>query len=138
MGDCVVVKAGSGTEGVTGLEYFAGISRGNAGSSKICMQIVVFPPGVRARAHLHEGSETALYCISGRVGMWHGDGLAEYLETGPGDFLFVPAGVPHLPFNISDSEPAEAIVARSDPNEQESVVPLPELDDLPHVQSVRT
>jgi uncharacterized RmlC-like cupin family protein len=122
---CVVVPAGSGERGVTGLEYFAGISRGNAGSSKLCLQVVKFPPGARAKAHLHEGSESALYVLSGRVGMWHGDGLAEYLETGPGDFLFVPAGVPHLPFNTSETEAAEAIVARSDPNEQESVVPLP-------------
>jgi uncharacterized RmlC-like cupin family protein len=30
--------------------------------------------------------------------------------------------VPHQPFNLSDTEPAIAIVARSDPNEQEHTI----------------
>jgi uncharacterized RmlC-like cupin family protein len=40
-----------------------------------------------------------------------------------GDFIFIPANVPHQPVNLSDTEPAQAIVARNDPNEQESVEP---------------
>jgi uncharacterized RmlC-like cupin family protein len=36
--------------------------------------------------------------------------------------VFIPAGIPHLPRNPSDDEPFVAIVARTDPNEQESVV----------------
>ena len=36
--------------------------------------------------------------------------------------IFVPADVPHQPFNLSDTEPAIAIVARSDPNEQEHTI----------------
>ncbi len=43
-----------------------------------------------------------------------------------GQFLFIPAGVPHLPFNPSDSETCTAVLARTDPNEQESVVLLDE------------
>ena len=43
-----------------------------------------------------------------------------------------PANVPHQPFNLSDTEPATALAARSDPNEQESVELLPELE---HVHS---
>ena len=35
-----------------------------------------------------------------------------------------PAGMPHLPSNLSDSEPCTAVLARTDPNEQESVVLL--------------
>ncbi len=49
-----------------------------------------------------------------------------------GDFLHIPAGVPHLPANTG-SEVAEAVLSRTDPNEQESVVTLPELDLLPHL-----
>ena len=37
--------------------------------------------------------------------------------------LFVPAGVPHQPVNLSETEPAKAIVARNDANESERVVP---------------
>ena len=46
-----------------------------------------------------------------------------------GDLFYIPAGVPHLPANLSD-QPASAVIARTDPNEQESVVLLPHLDAL--------
>ena len=38
------------------------------------------------------------------------------------DFLRIPADVPHQPVNLSDTEEVIAVVARNDPNEQESVV----------------
>jgi uncharacterized RmlC-like cupin family protein len=53
-----------------------------------------------------------------------GDGLREHLDVRAGQFLFIPAGMPHLPFNPSDREPCVAVLARTDPNEQESVVLL--------------
>jgi uncharacterized RmlC-like cupin family protein len=52
------------------------------------------------------------------------DHFREHLEVRAGQFLFIPAGMPHLPFNPSDSEPCVALLARTDPNEQESVVLL--------------
>jgi uncharacterized RmlC-like cupin family protein len=36
--------------------------------------------------------------------------------------------MPHLPYNPSQTENCVAIIARTDPNEQESVVLLPHLD----------
>jgi uncharacterized RmlC-like cupin family protein len=42
-----------------------------------------------------------------------------------GDFVYIPAGVPHQPYNPFE-EPARAVLARTDPNEQESVVLLDE------------
>jgi uncharacterized RmlC-like cupin family protein len=47
-----------------------------------------------------------------------------------GDMIYIPAGVPHLPFNPSDTEPGVFIIARTDPNEQESVVLRPDLEAL--------
>ena len=72
--------------------------------------------------------------ISGDAVVWSGEGLRERAEAHPGDFVYIPAGTPHLPVNASDSEPCVALVARTDPNEQESVVLLPELDGLPHLR----
>ncbi|WP_338000504.1 cupin domain-containing protein [Xylella fastidiosa] len=46
-----------------------------------------------------------------------------------GRLFYIPAGVPHQPYNNSN-EPAVVLVARSDPNDQESVIMLPELDVL--------
>jgi uncharacterized RmlC-like cupin family protein len=43
--------------------------------------------------------------------------------------FYIPAGVPHLPANLSD-KPASAVIARTDPNEQESVVLMPELEQF--------
>ena len=48
--------------------------------------------------------------------------------------IYIPAGVPHLPINASAHEPATCIVARTDPNEQESVVLLPHLEALRHTR----
>ena len=42
--------------------------------------------------------------------------------------FYIPAGVPHLPVNRSATEPCSAVIARTDSNEQESVVLLPELE----------
>jgi uncharacterized RmlC-like cupin family protein len=52
----------------------------------------------------------------------YGPGLRNSVINEAGDFLFIPADVPHQPVNLSATEPAHAVVARSDPNEQENVV----------------
>lgn len=94
------------------------------------MQLITIPPGGRAKAHLHRGHETAIYVIQGMAAMRYGEDLMERLVVEAGDFLYIPAGVPHLPMNLSDSESCIAVAARTDPNEEESVVLLPELDKL--------
>jgi uncharacterized RmlC-like cupin family protein len=58
--------------------------------------------------------------------MRYGEQLRERLSVRTGQFLFIPAGMPHLPFNPSDREACIAVLARTDPNEQESVVLLDE------------
>jgi uncharacterized RmlC-like cupin family protein len=130
--DCVVVPSGRVEAGETGLDYFVGISAETAGSQRLCLQLVRVPPGGRAKAHLHEAHETALYVLEGKVVTWYGDGLERHMVTGAGDFGYIPAGVPHLPVNYGDIE-AIAVIARTDPGAQESVVALPELDTLAHL-----
>jgi uncharacterized RmlC-like cupin family protein len=131
---CRVVRAGAAAEGATGLSYAAGISAETVGAARLCLQRLTIPPGGRARAHLHADHESAIYVVSGEVVTWFGERLEESVVTRAGDFLYVPPGVPHIPVNASDTEPAEAIVARTDPKAHESVVPLPHLDDLPHLR----
>ena len=91
------------------------------------MHILTMPPGARAKAHLHESHETAIYVLSGEVDTWYGDELEHHILVKAGDLFYIPAGVPHLPANLSD-KPSSAVIARTDPNEQESVVLLPHLD----------
>jgi uncharacterized RmlC-like cupin family protein len=129
---CVVVGAVAGATGATGLDYLTGISRESSGSRGLCLQLVRVPPGGRARAHYHEGHETAAYVLEGEVVTWYGPRLELHATAGPGDFLFIPAGVPHVPVNYG-TVAAVAVIARTDPHAQESVVALPELDDLEHL-----
>ena len=125
---CRVVRRGDTYAGKQGFDYFAGISAQSAGSQALCLHLLEIPPGGRARAHLHQNHETAIYVLSGLSEMWYGDGLSDHLTAGAGEFLYIPAGVPHLPANASATEPCIALIARTDPNEQESVVLLPHLD----------
>ncbi len=116
-------------EGKQAFTYFAGISADNTDSTGICMHMLTIQPGQRAKAHLHESHETAIYVIAGEAEMYYGENLAEHMVIKAGEYLYIPAGMPHLPLNRS-AEPATAVLARTDPNEQESVVLLPHLDAL--------
>jgi uncharacterized RmlC-like cupin family protein len=78
----------------------------------------------------HETHKTAIYALSGEGAMHYGDRLEQHLIARAGDFVYTPSNVPHSPYNLSQTEPCLAIISRTDPNEQESVVLLPELDAL--------
>lgn len=126
---CKRFQATESYYGKQGLMYFSGVSAESAGSQGICMHLLTMQPGEKAKAHLHENHETAIYVMSGISEMWYGDNLEHHMVVQAGDILYIPAGVPHLPANTSDA-PVSAIIARTDPNEQESVVLLPHLDAL--------
>lgn len=128
MSNCKVVRGGEGFRGKQGLDYFAGLSAETVGAKGLCMHLVEMPPGARANAHFHENHETALYVLEGTVEMLYGPHLEHRLEVTAGDFLYIPAQMPHLPYNPT-SGPAKAVLARTDPNEQESVVLTPHLDE---------
>jgi uncharacterized RmlC-like cupin family protein len=129
--DCIVIHKQGTYEGKQGLTYFAGISAQSAGAQAICLHLLTFPPGGRGHAHLHEHHETAIYVISGQSEMWYGEHLQHYVIADAGDFVYIPAGMPHLPGNRSQTETCLALIARTDPNEQESVVLLPHLESGP-------
>ncbi len=118
----VTVRLPSATMTRQKLPYFVGISEATAGASAISMNMVVIPPGGAAEPHFHLGYETAIYILEGEVETRYGEGLRKSQKNVAGDFLFIPANVPHQPVNLSKSRAARAIVARNDPNEQESVV----------------
>ena len=112
------------------MTYAAGVSAESVGARGLCLHTLTVPPGGRAAAHRHEAHESAIYVVHGSGEVWWGDGLAYRHEITAGDFVHIPAGVPHLPINTGD-EPMFAVIGRTDPNEQESVVLMPELDGVP-------
>lgn len=124
---CRVINAENTYDGKQGLTYFCGIAAETVGSKGICMHLLTVPPGGRAKAHLHENHETAIYVLEGEAITLYGDTLQHHIHTRTGDLVYIPAGVPHLPVNISD-RPVSAVIARTDPNEQESVLLRPDLE----------
>lgn len=126
---CRLVRAQDPFTGKQGLQYAVGISAETVGATGINLQLVTIAPGARAKTHMHDGHETAVYALSGISHIWYGPRLEEHATVSPGDFFYIPADVPHQPYNDSQ-EPAVVLVARTDPKDQESVSMLPELDSL--------
>jgi uncharacterized RmlC-like cupin family protein len=131
---CIAIKPGSRSHSKQGHHVFEGISAQSTGSRALCMHIIAILPGGRARAHLHADHESAVYMAQGTVICWYGDQLQHCFTIRQGEMAYIPAGLPHLPINASEHEPVTCIIARTDPNEQESVVLLPELDALEHTR----
>lgn len=121
MKACKVIRGDSTFHGKQGLDYFSGVSAESATSEGICMHMVVIPPGAVAKAHYHANHETAIFQLEGSTSFHHGPNLEFTDVVHEGDYVYIPAGVPHQPFNPTDKV-ARAIIARTDPNEQESVV----------------
>lgn len=113
--------------GKQGFSYFEGIARETTGSQAICMHLLTIPPGGRAKAHKHATHETAIYMLEGVTIMYWGAQLEHRMEVSAGELLYIPADMPHLPFNPGPGE-ARAVISRTDPHEQESVILLPELE----------
>ena len=70
---------------------------------------MTIPPGGRTSAHFHEHHETAIYVISGdEVEMYSGEELEVKEICRPGDFLYIPAGLPHVAVNRSQTPPSSS------------------------------
>jgi len=129
MSACRLIRPAGTFAGKQGFSYFEGIARETAGTQAICMHLLDIPPGGRAKAHKHATHETAIYVLEGAAVMYWGARLENRMEVAAGDMIYIPADMPHLPFN-PHGVPARAVIARTDPHEQESVVLMSELEGL--------
>ena len=115
------VKVMSGTQPASttaqtpGMERKPGIDSNTVGASKIWLGHVTCAPNTMGPPHHHGEAETAAYVVTGRIRVYFGEDLKEFVEAGPGDFIFVPANTPHIEGNPYD-EPAEAILSRGPDN----------------------
>jgi uncharacterized RmlC-like cupin family protein len=116
---------------IQGSVYAPGISAETVSAQVLFLGLVTLPPGERTKAHIHERHESAFYVISGdEVELWTGDQLEHREVARSGDYLFIPAKVPHVAVNRSATTPAVFVGVRNEPTAQESVVMRPELDGL--------
>lgn len=120
-----VLRAGADCREWNGLRYKAGLSSRNVGAKSLSMNVATVPPGGVAAAHVHVGFEVMLYILQGRVRHRYGPGLGLSVDNAAGDFVFIEPGVPHEVINLSPTEPVVAVVARSDADEWERIVPYP-------------
>jgi uncharacterized RmlC-like cupin family protein len=118
-----VVRGSPSCRDWNGIHYKVGLSRKNVGATRLSMNVATIPPGGVAKAHIHVDFELMLYIMQGRVRHEYGPGLKKTVDNQAGDFIYIEPGVPHEVFNLSDSEPVVAVVARSDADEWQNIVP---------------
>jgi uncharacterized RmlC-like cupin family protein len=124
MHDGIATIRGSGnTRGWNGIHYKTGMSSKNVGSKALSINVATIPPGGVAGAHIHVDFEVMLYIVEGHVRHEFGPGLKNVVENQAGDFIFIEPGVPHEVFNMSDTEPVVAFVARSSADEWDNIIP---------------
>jgi len=104
------------TPGMTRLEAISGA---RSRSTDLWMGETHVAGGVRSADHHHGESETGIYVVAGQpVFVFLEDGVERRIETGPGDYVYVPPYVPHREENPGDGE-AIVVLARST---QEAIV----------------
>jgi len=118
------------------MRRYEAISGKRNGSRKIWMGESHVAPGMISSDHHHGEAETGIYVVSGHpVFVFLEDDVERRVETGPGDYVYVPPYVPHREENPSGHEEAVVVLARST---QEGIVvnleslraEVPELDRL--------
>ena len=96
------------------MERLPGITP-ESGASKVWLGLVSGAANEIGPPHHHGEAETAVYLLRGHVRVYFGVDFEEYVEAGPGDFLFVPAHIHHIEANPYD-EPFQAVLARAPDN----------------------
>jgi uncharacterized RmlC-like cupin family protein len=116
----------SDTTQTPGMRRLEAISGATVGSEKLWMGETQVAPATASGDHHHGEAETAIYVVSGRPVFVFADGEREVrIETGPGEYVFVPPYVPHREENPSSEETAVVVIARS--TQEAIVVNLPSL-----------
>lgn len=117
-----VIRGGGNKRHWNGIHYKTGMSAKNVNAQELSMNVATIPPNGVAGAHIHVDFEVMLYILEGRVRHAYGDGLKHSVENEAGDFIFIEPGIPHEVYNMSDTEPVVAIVARSSADEWDNIV----------------
>jgi uncharacterized RmlC-like cupin family protein len=113
------------TGGMTRVEAISGKT---VGSVALWMGETHVAAATASDNHHHGESETAIYVVSGHPVFVFFDertGVERRLETGPGDYVFVPPWVPHREENPDPDDEAVVVIART--TQEAIVVNLPSL-----------
>jgi uncharacterized RmlC-like cupin family protein len=131
-----VIEPGRTYIGKQGFTYGAGASAETVGAERICMNVLPMPSGARAKVHYHKAIETIAYLLDGECAVYYGEHLERRVDVHAGDQVFIPADVPHAPYNLTASA-CTWIVVHSSGSDQDGIVLLPDLDLLLATKSPR-
>lgn len=119
----------SDTPQTPGMRRYAAISGGITGSQHLWMGGNTVAPGQKSADHHHGEADSGIYVVSGHPRfVFLVDGAETHIDAAPGDFVYVPAWVPHREENPTDYEDAVVVLARS--TAEEIVVNLPSLHSV--------
>jgi uncharacterized RmlC-like cupin family protein len=118
------------TAQTSGMRRVEAISGATVGSVDLWMGETHVARGTASGDHHHGRSETAIYVVSGhpRFVFLDTDGaepVERVIETGPGDYVYVPPWVPHREENPDPEQEAVVVIART--TQEAIVVNLPDL-----------
>ena len=102
-----------------GMRRLAAVSHALVGSEKLWAGVMIAEPGVASAVHHHGDQETVVFVLSGPSKVRWGSRLEQEADLEAGDFLFIPARVPHQEINLSTNQSVVWVVMRS---AQEAVV----------------
>jgi uncharacterized RmlC-like cupin family protein len=112
-------ELGEDTAQTPGMRRFEGISGSRGGAETIWMGETHVAAGTVSAVHHHGRSETAIFVREGHPAfVFATDGGEERIETGPGDYVYVPPFVAHREENAT-AEEAVVVIAR---NTEEAIV----------------
>ena len=126
----------SGISVIRPAQFSAGTSQtpGSRRQAAVCAELGVtssmwggtflVEPGARTGIHHHGSQETIVYVLEGEGFVEWGEHGEQNATVQPGDFIHVPAGLPHRETNPSSDKPFRWIVIRSTP--EPIVVNLPD------------
>src|SRR5213078_3064986 len=108
-----VVNPGPDREVPRGVVGGAEVSQATTGAHNIYMGVFRVPPGARSRPHYHANCESAVYVLGGRMRVSWGDDLGNEAVLEPRDLVYVSPRETHIIENLSETEPADYVVARN-------------------------
>jgi uncharacterized RmlC-like cupin family protein len=112
------------TQQTSGSRRMAAISTEQEITSVLWAGTFLVEPGAKTGIHHHGEQETVVFVLSGEAAVRWGDSGEHRATAQVGDFLHVPAWLPHQELNLSTTAPFCWVVVRSTP--EPIVVNLPD------------
>jgi len=112
-----------------GMNREVAISGSRTGSRSLWAGTNRIEGGSQTGPHHHGDLESIIFVVYGNALMRWGDRLEFITKAGPGDFLQVPAWLPHQELNASETEELHCVLVRSAPEEVVVNLQLEAADD---------